>query len=135
MSDADYEGVKKRLLEISKQFDELIEELEKQSPKKVWIIAKYWLLKEKLRSEYKLINTNKWHAQASDAEECFYFWVIIETYTELRYRIGGRPCQEMLDCLYSAEWYISYHLEQIPSGESNVVKPDKNDGPNPFSQL
>ena len=43
--------------------------------------------------------------------------------------------KEMLDCLYSAEDYISYYLEQIPSGKSNVVKPDKNKGPNPFDQL
>ena len=113
MSDADYEDVKKRLLEISKQFNELIEELEKQSPNKEWIIAKYRVLKEKLRSEYKLINTNKWHAQTSDAEECFYFWAIIDTYTELRYRIGGRPCQEMLDCLYGAKDYISYWLHSL----------------------
>ncbi len=135
MSDADYEDVIKRLLELRKQFNELTEEFEKQSPNKEWIIAKYRLLKEKLRSEYKLINTNKWHAQASEVEECFYFWAITETYIELKYRIGARPCKEMLDCLYSAEDYISYYLEQIPSGKSNVVKPDKNKGPNPFDQL
>lgn len=119
MSDADYEDVKKRLLELRKQFNELTEEFEKQSPNKEWIIAKYRLLKEKLRSEYKLINTNKWHAQASEAEEHFYFWAITETYTELRYRIGARPCQEMLDCLYSAEDYLSWHLSWL---NTNIIE-------------
>ena len=32
--------------------------------------------------------------------------------------------KEMLDCLYSAEDYISYYLEQIPPGKSNVIKLD-----------
>jgi len=132
MSDADYEDVKKRLLEIRKQFDELTEELEKHSSNREWLIAKYRLLKEKLRSEYKLLHTNKWHAQASEAEEHFYFWAITETYIELKYRIGARPNQEMLDCLYSAEYYISYYLAHLPPVKSNVIKLDTKQQPKPL---
>ena len=141
MSDADYEDVIKRLVEIKKQIDEIIGVFEKQSPKMIlvtkhssyplppdeyneWIIEKYRLLKEKLESEYERFKTDNGYDQASEAEQYFYVHAITDAGKELKYKTGDQPCDEMLVCLDGAEAEISHHLSFMPPGKSNVIKLD-----------
>ena len=124
MSDADYEDVIKRLVEIKKQIDEIIGEFEKQFPNNEWIIEKYRLLKEKLESEYEQFKTDNGYDQASEAEQYFYVHAITDAGKELKYKTGDQPCDEMLVCLDGAEAEISHHLSFMPPGKSNVIKLD-----------
>ena len=113
MNHADFQAVRSRLTTIKAQFDDLINELQKDSPDRLWVKTKYGALKVKLRHDADSFKTKKGQTQASDSESAFYYPAVTEACLELTVKIDAPPNEKMLHCLMSGEEQIAYYLSRM----------------------
>lgn len=105
--------VRSSLVNFQRQFNELIDALEKPGYDQEWVKEKYRDLKENLKEEIRKAKNIIGTENEPFEIEAFYYPALNEAFLELKVKTNTSPSKKMFECLVSAEDYISYYLLQM----------------------